>query len=78
VSSGPLPPTTRHAAGSQFTVAQSVDTLLNVFAQPEPIPPATILRQLEELVLASPNDPPRNTPSTNALIGTASLTGVSR
>jgi glycosyltransferase involved in cell wall biosynthesis len=52
VTSGPLSPTARHAAATRFTVEQSVDTLLNVFAQPEPIPPATIIRQLEELVLA--------------------------
>jgi hypothetical protein len=29
-----------------------VDTLLKVFAEPLPIPPATIVRQLEELIQA--------------------------
>ena len=52
VDSGPLSPGARRDAGMRFTVAQSVNTLLRVFAQPPPIPPATIVRQLEELILA--------------------------
>jgi glycosyltransferase involved in cell wall biosynthesis len=52
VDSGPLSPTARRDAGARFTVEQSVDALLKVFAAPQPIPPATIVRQLEELVLA--------------------------
>ena len=52
MDSGPLSPAARHGAGMRFTVGQSVDTLLEVFAQPPPIPPATIVRQLEELILA--------------------------
>lgn len=51
VDSGSLPPGTRRDAGNRFTVGQSVDTLLNVFSQPLPISPATIVRQLEELIL---------------------------
>jgi glycosyltransferase involved in cell wall biosynthesis len=50
VDSGPISPTTRRDAGARFTVEQSVDALLKVFAAPQPIPPATIVRQLEELV----------------------------
>jgi D-inositol-3-phosphate glycosyltransferase len=50
--SGPFPSTGRQHAATKFTVAQSVDTLLAVFAQPQAIPPATIVRQLEELILA--------------------------
>jgi D-inositol-3-phosphate glycosyltransferase len=49
---GPLPPAARQDAGARFTVRQSVDELLNVFAQPPPILPATIVRQLEELIAA--------------------------
>jgi glycosyltransferase involved in cell wall biosynthesis len=49
---GPLTAAVRQDAGARFTVGESVDTLLNVFAGPLPIPPATIVRQLEELILA--------------------------
>jgi D-inositol-3-phosphate glycosyltransferase len=52
VDSGVVSPAARHDAGSKFTVAQSVDALLNVFARPLPIPPAVIVRQLEELIAA--------------------------
>jgi D-inositol-3-phosphate glycosyltransferase len=50
--SGPLAAATRHEAGARFTVRQSVDALLNVFARPQPIPPAVIVRQVEELIAA--------------------------
>jgi D-inositol-3-phosphate glycosyltransferase len=52
MDSGPLSPAARQDAGTRFTVGQSVDALLNVFAQPLPIPPASIVRQLEQLILA--------------------------
>jgi D-inositol-3-phosphate glycosyltransferase len=52
VDSGTVSPAARHDAGSKFTVAQSVDALLDVFARPLPIPPAVIVRQLEELIAA--------------------------
>ena len=55
---GPLSPSRRHHAGTRFTVGQSVDALLDVFAQPQAIPPAIIVRQLEELVLAPSADEP--------------------
>jgi len=51
-NTGPLSVAVRQDAGSRFTVGESVDTLLKVFAGPLPIPPATIVRQLEELILA--------------------------
>jgi D-inositol-3-phosphate glycosyltransferase len=47
---GPLSAASRRDAGASFTVEQSVDKLLNVLAQPLPIPPAAIVRQLEELI----------------------------
>jgi hypothetical protein len=53
---GPLSAAARQDAGMRFTVEQSVDTLLKVFTQPLPIPPATIVRQLEELILAPSAD----------------------
>ena len=39
--SGPLSPAARRDAGRRFTVGQSVDALLRVFAQPLPVPPAS-------------------------------------
>jgi glycosyltransferase involved in cell wall biosynthesis len=71
VASGPITTTARHAAAMRFTVEQSVDTLLKVFAQPEPIPPATIIRQLEELVLAPSDTAPHDNRPDTMLIGTA-------
>ncbi|MBB4912856.1 glycosyltransferase family 4 protein [Actinophytocola algeriensis] len=60
--SGPFPLADRKHAGTRFTVEQSVDTLLAVFAQPQAITPATIVRQLEELVLVpSVDDEPTPT-----------------
>jgi D-inositol-3-phosphate glycosyltransferase len=50
--SGPVSPAARHDAGMMFTVGQSVDALLDVFARPLPIPPAAVVRQLEELIAA--------------------------
>ena len=50
--SGPLSSAARHDAGARFTVGQSVDALLRVLARPLPIPPAVIVRQLEELIAA--------------------------
>ena len=51
-ASGPVSPAARRDAGGRFTVAQSVDSLLAVFARPRPIPPAAIVRHLEELIAA--------------------------
>jgi D-inositol-3-phosphate glycosyltransferase len=51
-ASGPVTPARRQDAGARFTVAQSVDALLDVFTRPLPIPPAVIVRQLEELIAA--------------------------
>jgi D-inositol-3-phosphate glycosyltransferase len=71
VDSGPLSLATRQGAGMRFTVGHSVDTLLKVFTQPLPIPPATIVRQLEELILAPSVEVPPTVSPTNALTGTA-------
>jgi D-inositol-3-phosphate glycosyltransferase len=51
-NSGPLTPGARRDAGARFTVGQSVDALLSVLNRPQPIPPAAIVRQLEELIAA--------------------------
>jgi D-inositol-3-phosphate glycosyltransferase len=69
--SGPLPAAARRDAGRRFTVRESVDTLLNVFAEPLPIPPATIVRQLEELILAPSAEVPRAVSLGSALTETA-------
>jgi glycosyltransferase involved in cell wall biosynthesis len=50
--SGPLSPAARHDAGARFTAGQSVDALLDVLARPLPIPPAVVVRELEELIAA--------------------------
>ena len=60
--SGPVSPTARLDAGARFTVGQSVDSLLNVFTRPLPIPPAVIVRQLEELI-AAPSASVQRTPN---------------
>jgi glycosyltransferase involved in cell wall biosynthesis len=60
--SGPLSVAARQGAGVRFTVSQSVDTLLNVLARPLPIPPAAIVRHLEELI-AAPSAEVSRTPS---------------
>jgi hypothetical protein len=65
--SGPMSLATRHDAGAMFTVGQSVDALLNVFARPLPIPPAVIVRQLEELIAAPSAEGPR-TPGTGGAL----------
>ena len=52
IDSGPLSPSARQDAGVRFTVGQSVDALLTVIAGPLPIPPAVVVRQLEELIAA--------------------------
>jgi D-inositol-3-phosphate glycosyltransferase len=57
--SGPLSAAARNDAGARFTVGQSVDALLSVFARPLPIPPAVIVRQLEELIAAPSTREPR-------------------
>jgi D-inositol-3-phosphate glycosyltransferase len=60
IDSGPLSPDARRRAGTRFTVEQSVNALLTVFAQPQSISPATIIRQLEELV-RTPSAPAAHT-----------------
>ena len=67
MDSGPLSLAARQDAGMRFTVGQSVDTLLKVFAQLPPIPPATIVRQLEELILAPSAEVPRTVSPGSAL-----------
>jgi glycosyltransferase involved in cell wall biosynthesis len=62
IDSGPLSPAARHDAGVRFTVGQSVDALLEVLAGPLPIPPAAVVRQLEELI-AAPSALVKHTPS---------------
>src|SRR6202034_1976466 len=57
--SGPLSRAARHNAGVRFTVGQSVDALPYVLTRPQPIPPAAIVRQLEELIAAASAEVPR-------------------
>jgi D-inositol-3-phosphate glycosyltransferase len=53
IADGPLPASTRRAAATMFTVADSVETLLSMLAQPRPRTPASVVRELEELVKMS-------------------------
>ena len=55
----------------RFTVGQSVDALLNVLTRPQPIPPAVIVRQLEELIAAPSAEVP-HTPSPGSVLATGS------
>jgi glycosyltransferase involved in cell wall biosynthesis len=71
IDSGPFPLAGRQHAGTRFTVEQSVNTLLAVFTQPQAIPPATIVQQLEELVLAPSAPEPHTTRTTGPNIGAA-------
>jgi D-inositol-3-phosphate glycosyltransferase len=66
--SGPLSAAARRDAGTRFTVGQSVDGLLSVFARPLPIPPAAIVRQLEGLIAAPSAKMPRTPSPDSALI----------
>jgi glycosyltransferase involved in cell wall biosynthesis len=59
VDRGPISSAERLTAAAKFSVAQSVDALLAVFTQPLAIPPAAIVRQLEELVMAPSAAVPR-------------------
>lgn len=59
IDSGPITLAGRRHAGTRFTVEQSVDALLAVLAKPRTIPPATIIEQLEELVLIPSAEEPR-------------------
>ncbi|WP_177215873.1 glycosyltransferase family 4 protein [Actinokineospora terrae] len=52
IAGKPFTAASRQDAGTRFTVAQSVDSLLAVLARPQAIPPAVIIKQLEDLVRA--------------------------
>jgi D-inositol-3-phosphate glycosyltransferase len=67
IDRGPLSEDARQAAGARFTVGQSVDTLLSVLTRPLPIPPAVIVRQLEELI-AAPSAHLRRIPSPGSVL----------
>jgi glycosyltransferase involved in cell wall biosynthesis len=66
VHQGPLSPSARKAAGARFTVAQSVDALLDVIAQPPAATPASIVRELEELIMLPSNPIQTTRPRTGA------------
>lgn len=70
-NNGPLSAAARDDAGTRFTVGQSVDALLNVLTRPQPVPPAVIVRQLEELIAAPSAQVPRAPRLDGALTETA-------
>lgn len=51
---GATSPGARRRAGLRFTVAQSVDTLLEVLARPLPLTPSRVVQDLEQLLLLPP------------------------
>ncbi len=55
---GPLSPSARKGACARFTVAQSVDALLDVIALPPAATPASIVRELEKLIKLPSNPHP--------------------
>ncbi|GAA0636660.1 hypothetical protein GCM10009547_46210 [Sporichthya brevicatena] len=63
---GPATPADRTSAAARFTVGQSVDDLLAVFARPLPATPATVVRELEAIAilpLAAPTRPSQSAPA---------------
>jgi len=54
---GRVPASEREAAAQQFTVAQSVDALLEVLRAPQPITPYRLVQELEQLI-GLPSVPP--------------------
>ncbi|MEO9324154.1 glycosyltransferase family 4 protein [Nocardioides sp. C4-1] len=50
LSCAPPTPTQRAAAATCFTIEQSVDALLGVFEEPEPVTPLRMVRELEALI----------------------------
>jgi glycosyltransferase involved in cell wall biosynthesis len=52
IDRGPVTLAARLDAGTRFTVRQSVDALLGILRRPQPVSPAVIVRQLEELIAA--------------------------
>jgi glycosyltransferase involved in cell wall biosynthesis len=57
IAKGPLSLADRRSAATQFTAAQSVDALLDVFARPQSSTPASVVRDLEELVMLPSREP---------------------
>ena len=51
VAAGPLTLETRQQAGSRFSVEQSAQELLDMLARPAPVTPASVVRELEQLIL---------------------------
>jgi D-inositol-3-phosphate glycosyltransferase len=67
LDAGPMPATARRDAGKRFTVGESVDTLLTVLEEPLPIPPAVIVRRLEQLIAAPSAELPQAVRAGSAL-----------
>ena len=58
IARGPMSAAARRATATRFTVADSVDQLLEVFARPHASTPASIARELEALVRLPSSRPP--------------------
>jgi glycosyltransferase involved in cell wall biosynthesis len=66
LSRGPVSAADREAAARCFTVSQSVDALLDVVRNPQPITPFRLVHELEELLTLPPNQPDRAGPGRTA------------
>jgi D-inositol-3-phosphate glycosyltransferase len=66
IALGPLSRSDRQRAATRFTVEQSVDELLAVFARPRPITPAAMVLELEALALLPPHTRSRLQPQSEA------------
>ena len=51
IAAGPLTREARQQASTRFTVAQSVQDLLDMLARPAPVTPANVVQELEQLIL---------------------------
>jgi D-inositol-3-phosphate glycosyltransferase len=58
VAAGPLTLETRQRAGARFSVEQSARELLDMLARPMPASPASVVEELEQLILLESAPPP--------------------
>jgi D-inositol-3-phosphate glycosyltransferase len=70
---GPVPTSQRRRAGHDFTVADSVDSLLEALLAPTPPTPWAVIQELEEIAALPSADVPHEAPSGDLRTGLASL-----
>jgi D-inositol-3-phosphate glycosyltransferase len=70
---GPVPASQRRRAGHDFTVADSVDSLLEALLAPAPPTPWAVIQELEEIAALPSADVPHEAPSGDLRTGLAAL-----